>query len=141
MRVVDPNRARDAEPFADVMGLDVHAEIAIPAHDRDIEGDERTTARLAHRPGLVLFGHRHTLSLSVQAELASPGGRFFQRQSGPRSHSVQAAYQQDLRAHDCRAGAAILRREPVGDIECRALAHPYSAAPRWRARHRIAGSA
>ena len=34
MRVVDPNRARDAEPFADVMGFNVHAEVAIPAHDR-----------------------------------------------------------------------------------------------------------
>ena len=34
LRVVDPGRARDAEPFAEVMGFNVHAEVAIPAHDR-----------------------------------------------------------------------------------------------------------
>ena len=34
LRVVDPSRARDAEPFADVMGFNVHAEVAVPAYDR-----------------------------------------------------------------------------------------------------------
>ncbi len=34
LRIVDPNRARDAEPVADVMGFNVHAQVAIPARDR-----------------------------------------------------------------------------------------------------------
>jgi len=34
LRVVDPSRARDAEPVADVMGFNVHAQVAIPARDR-----------------------------------------------------------------------------------------------------------
>ena len=34
LRIVDPSRTRDAEPFADVMGFNVHAQVAIPARDR-----------------------------------------------------------------------------------------------------------
>ncbi len=31
---MDPSRAREGEPFADVMGFNVHAEVAVPARDR-----------------------------------------------------------------------------------------------------------
>jgi hypothetical protein len=31
---VDPSRAREGEPFAEVMGFNVHAQVAVAAHDR-----------------------------------------------------------------------------------------------------------
>jgi len=34
LRIVDPSRARDAEPVAELMGFNVHAQVAIPARDR-----------------------------------------------------------------------------------------------------------
>ena len=34
LRIVDPSRARDGEPVADIMGFNVHAQVAVPARDR-----------------------------------------------------------------------------------------------------------
>ena len=34
LRIVDPSRAREGEPFAEVMGFNVHAQVAVAAHDR-----------------------------------------------------------------------------------------------------------
>ena len=34
LRIVDPSRAREGEPVADIMGFNVHAQVAVPAHDR-----------------------------------------------------------------------------------------------------------